>query len=762
MKQTFTLILLLAANLLCGQKPRLVVPIGHTTAVSSVAFSPDGKLVLTGSEDNTAKLWDLNGRKIQSFSGHDTTVISVAFSPDGKTVLTGSWDKTAKLWDLNGREIQSFSGHADAVRSVAFSPDGKTVLTGSWDKTAKLWDLNGRAIQSFSGHAKEIYSVAFSPDGKLVLTGSGDNTTKLWDTNAGKLLATLIAIDSTDWVVTTPSGLFDASPGAMKRMHYMVGLEVIELEQLKDRYYEPGLLPKLLGFAQGGLRPVDELNNVLLYPEILEASIQNDTLRVRLKARSGGIGRVALLRAKDQELVVDANPQRKTDFEIDLKPYASQIFNNLYLRLYNQEGEGWLKSQLYPLEYSPDSVGEKGPGDRRSLNQATDAKLEEIHFYALVVGTSKFRGTQLNLKYPDLDAASFADALQQAGNQLFSKGRTHVRLLSTETEPWPRKAEIRNALRDIDAKATVKDILLIYFSGHGITYPPNSEKGQFYYLTTDISSDKLDDPAVLNQAIGLDSLMEWVRPIDASKRILILDACNSGSVVENLEPGAKELNSDQRRALERANDRSGMFVLAGSAADKSSFEASSYGHGLLTYSLLNGMLKVAAENNKNVELGDLFAYVEDDVPVLAKNINRVQKPEVIQAESYAIGRIDSLVKIKLPTERPVFVRVSMMDVKKNKDLLGLTKTLNAELVRVSTEKNSSLVFWDVESYAGKYYYLGGQYESTEGSVKGNASLYLNDTELTKFPVSGSVDALSKLAKDLIYKVQDYLAKNPGK
>ena len=592
-------------------------------------------------------------------------------------------------------------------------------------------------------------------------TGSDDHTLKIWDIASGLELATLIALDSNDWVITTPAGLFDASPGAMKRMHYMVGQEVIELDQLKNRYFEPGLLPKLLGFAQGGLRPVDELNNVPLFPEILDASIQNDTLRVRLKARSGGIGRVALLRAKDQELVVDANPQRKTDFEIDLKPYASQIFNNLYLRLYNQEG--WLKSQLYPLEYSPDGVGEKGPGERRSLNQATDAKLEEINLYALVVGTSKYRDEKLNLRYPEKDAEMFADALQKAGNQLFSKDRTHVRLLSTETEPWPRKAEIRNALMEIDAKATLKDILLIYLSGHGITYPPNSEKGQFYYLTTDIAGDKLDDPAVLNaQAIGLDSIMEWVRPIDASKRILILDACNSGSVVENLEPGAKELNSDQRLALERVNDRSGMFVLAGSASDKSSYEASSYGHGLLTYSLLNGMMKVAAENNENVELGALFTHVADDVPVLAKNINRVQNPEVIQAESYPIGRIDSLVNITLPTERPVFVRVNMIDGKKSKDLIGLSKALNKELERKSSEKNPALVFWDVESYTGKYYYIGGQYQSVEGKVTGNAFFYLNDTELKQFPFSGSADALGKLAKNLIFEVQDYLRKQSGK
>jgi len=794
---------------------------GHTSFVDAVAFSPDGKNVLTGSWDQTAKLWDLSGQEIQSFEGHKSHIVTVAFSPPspedpngGKYILTGSQDGTAKLWGISGQNLMTFEGHTATVSALAFSPNGKNVLTGSLDNTLRLWDLSGkevksfgdqdfgvnsiafspatpddpsggkyilsggdkkvtlwdlsgREIRSFKGHSSYVESVAFSPDRKYILTGGFDNMSKIWDTDSGKELATLIAIDSNDWVVTTPSGLFDASPGAMQLMHYMVGLEVVELKQLKTRYYEPYLLQKVMGFMPGGLRPVDELNNVPLYPEVLEASIKNDLLKVRLKARSGGIGRVAL-ELDGSDLVTDANPTRQADFQLDLKPYLGFFSpskpNHLSLKLYNEKG--WVESQSYVLEHPYDSVTAKGPGDpvvpRRALNNQADASLEKIHFYALVVGTSKYRDEKLNLKYPEKDASIFADALRKAGGKLF-KNQVEVQLLSTETEPWPRKAVIRKALSDIQAKAGPDDILLVYFSGHGITYPPVSEDGQFYYLTTDIAGDNLKDEAILKtQAIAQDSLMDWVRQIKARKRILIYDACNSGSVVNQFEAGAKDLNTDQRRALERMKDRTGMYVLAGSAADKSSYEASNYGHGLLTYSLINGMLSVAAKKNTLVEVGDLFAFVEDDVERLAKNINREQRPEVIKAESYPIGIIDNQTDIKMPTELPVFVRVSMMDDKKNKDLLGMSKIFNAELERISSGKTPAMVFWDVESYAGKYYYLGGQYESIEGSLKGNASLYLNDTELKQFPISGSVDALGKLAKDLIFEVQDYLAKNPGK
>ena len=107
----------------------------------------------------------------------------MVFSPDGKKVLTGSWDNTAKLWDAgSGQAEKTFTGHTSYVSSVAFSPDGKKVLTGSRDKTAKLWDAgSGQAEKTFTGHTSSVSSVAFPPDGKKILTGSSDWSAKWWD-----------------------------------------------------------------------------------------------------------------------------------------------------------------------------------------------------------------------------------------------------------------------------------------------------------------------------------------------------------------------------------------------------------------------------------------------------------------------------------------------------------------------------------------------------------------------------------------------------
>ena len=112
--------------------------------VCSVAFSPDGKRIVSGSDDKTLKVWDAtSGQEMLTLKGHTGDVMSVAFSPDGKRIVSGSDDKTLKVWDAaTGQETLTLKGHTNAVSSVAFSPDGKRIVSGSGDQTVKVWDAS--------------------------------------------------------------------------------------------------------------------------------------------------------------------------------------------------------------------------------------------------------------------------------------------------------------------------------------------------------------------------------------------------------------------------------------------------------------------------------------------------------------------------------------------------------------------------------------------------------------------------------------------
>jgi hypothetical protein len=181
---------------------------GHADGLRSVAWSPDGRYLLTGSRDRTLALWDAaTGERIRVLEGHEGGVTSVAFSPDGALAVSGSQDKSLALWDVaTGKLLRRMNGHALWVTCVAFSPDGRHALSGSLDHTAVLWDTtDGSNKMTFAGHGDRLQAVDFSPDGKQALSASADRTVLLWDVEKGTRLERFVADDAVLCAGFTPA-----------------------------------------------------------------------------------------------------------------------------------------------------------------------------------------------------------------------------------------------------------------------------------------------------------------------------------------------------------------------------------------------------------------------------------------------------------------------------------------------------------------------------------------------------------------------------
>lgn len=733
---------------------------GHAVNCPTLAFSPDGLRALEAAPDrNVVRLLEAaTKRELHSFRASSV----FGFSADGGQILMGRGPETLVRETETGRLIARLRTKRDVVALTgAFSPDAKRVVTGHWDGSACVWDVaTGELVSRLRGQGESVRGVCFSPDGRWLLTGTQDGM-RIWNVATRKEECRLTMFEDKSWAVIDAAGRFDGSnAGDVEGLHWVVGDEPIDLSQLKRRYYEDGLLSKIMGFNKETLSEVVGFDEVKLYPRIALSAptADNPVLGIQLESRDGGIGRV-MVKLNGKEIMGDvrsaaapdnSEPVEKLELRVDLKddPRLKPGEANEIV-VYAYEAEDYLRSRGSEVFYTP-------PG----------RKVEKrIRVWGIVVGTSEYRGRMLKLRYAAKDAADFAKALELAAKRLFGPEYgpdcVQISVLTTDSgaELRPTRARLANEFETLARKAMPDDILVVYLAGHGVTL--GGFNADFYYPTCEVAELELIDPVVFRQtAISGSELATWINDIPAQKVVVIIDTCHAGKVLENW--GVKrEGRSSGMRALERVKERTGMHLLAGCAADAVSYEASPYAQGLLTYSLLMGMKGEALREGQFVDVLNLFGFAHDQVPGLSRNSPSIQCPVVSSPKpgaSFDIGQLtaEDIARIPLQAARPMVVRASLQNRDRKPDVLGLAKLVNQGLSEASSRgREPALVFVDAEEYPDAHQ-LVGDYVVDGNRVTATINVFKGQTKMGGLSVAGDGADRDGLARQIVEKVETLL------
>jgi uncharacterized caspase-like protein len=566
---------------------------------------------------------------------------------------------------------------------MSFSPDGRWLGLENWSSSnANIWDTS-------TGQEKWLFpvmhhpsDVKFSSDGRFVFTTGGAGITGVWDFATGKQVCSLVSFDDGSWAVTDPDGRYDAfNPEEAIGLHWVAGTEVIELGQLKQRFYTPGLFARVLKGEK--LPDVASIQTIKLFPalEVQSPPPGSTQLNLTLTNRGGGLGRV-VVRVNGKELPSDARGSR-----IDSSAPTGQLSIDLAGAVRAADGRNSVEVLVYD---GNNLVSSRGVHVVWTTGATPAAKPPRL--FAVVAGVSEYDNRALNLKYPAKDAESMALALQLAGNGLFGPGQVSLHLLTTSGRPGtvlPTKDEFRKAFESIAREAESQDVLVIYLAGHGVARLGVAD--QYYFLTESARGTELpaNDPDMLDLAtISSEELKTWCLRTRALKQVVILDTCAAGAAREQLQKlsQGRSLSPDQVRALELLKDSTGSHVLMGSAADAVSYEANRYGDGLLTYALLQGMHGEALDEGNRVDVVKLFNFVSRRVVELAHDIGGIQQPLVSSpaGQSFPIGLLSDQDKraIPLANPKPQLLRVQCFD-DQDGDSLGLAQRVRALLREAS-------------------------------------------------------------------------------
>lgn len=779
------------------------------TEITNVAISPDGQWVAsTGHLDDTAIVWNgRTGESLVTVGGVESYVSLVAFSASSQLAFVGDGDVVAVVRLPSGEPVLDLTmGDPEGgVVNAEFSPDDRYLAVAkqemilvfdleqpdaepwvlreamlpwadafwSADSTRLLvlrqnlveeWDVRNRDLVQTLPLEDVANDAGYWRERDVIYTIDATGGLGIWgpkplvSTTAGNKLGAFVTKNDESWLVLDGDGRYDASnpndvTGAAYVYRFEGGLEPIDVPQLKAQFYEPGLLGKLVGSDRSPRRPVPELQQLRLYPD-LTVTPGKSALRVNvgLKERDGGgLGQV-LVYLNGKEVLRRPGAGY---FTLDLAAYERFLLPETFL----PEGRG---NELQVVATN-DAGDLRGRPVTLDVGVPENLRAPDVTLFGLFVGAGDYVGSYGDLQAPPDDAVAMESALRQAAGRLLGS-RVKMTLLTTRPgHERPTRRAILDWLKQTATQANSTDIVLVFMAGHGVSRL--GEVSDYFFLTPDADPAEMNAVVASTAAVSGEELREGLSQIPANKQVVILDTCHSGSAEVALLSTARSVSGDYRRAWEAIRDATGTWLLAGAAADQKSYEAPSVDHGLLTYSLLEPIDRLTEDALRRGEGGDLFLDVERWLSYAVARVDSLktelripgaQQPQFRRNDSdrsFDLGTIDESFRgsVGLVPPKPI-VLVGEFDMDKL-DPLGLEDS-----IRAAAGESTKLKLWpEVRKHPGVFR-VAGSYEVAEERIV--LKLYLQRfddkavvSNIEVVELEAQVSELGQLARRVIEQVE---------
>jgi len=638
-------------------------------------FSPDGKYLLAGDKDGFLHLWEIDtSREIWSIQGHKSCLLgeganSIAFSPDGRSVLTSSrCDDVVRVWDtITGKPIRQFAGFEVAqgqrdgwsgVNGISLSPDGTQVLI--FAKPLKTWEVRtGKERVDFTDAWKglRIYtgnalSGAYHPDGKRVLLNLSDSAVRLYDSATGEEMAMFIGFADGEWLAITKEGYYNSSEKGAQYLSVVFGDHTYGVDKFYDVFYRPDIVAaKLRGENISGLVTITMGDAIKVPPPVVELTSKiGDTNQPKVKvcyqvkSTGGGIGEVRLFH-NGKLIQSDGYYREVAKSSVEKTQLASLNSKAIYDDMRGVSIRGKADSVSTTIKLKGDTFEDCREIDpiagenevsvaafngsntiqsyMKTVHFNSGVKSDDPHLYILSIGINQYKDNSINLKYAAKDANDLEEKIKAQSATLYEPQNIHYAHL---TDKDATKANIIEKIDELARRIKPNDSFIFFVAGHGVLL-----QNQYYMLTHDFNGQVSN-----TNMISSNEIVEISKKIKSLGQLFIFDTCHAGGV-DYIVSGLY----DARMSV--LAKKMGLHIYA-SANDKQSAMDGYKGNGLFTHALLDGLNNnKEADKNKDgkVTVVGLGEYSKRMTTNISKEIGHSQTPLIIN-----FGKDSAIYKLK--------------------------------------------------------------------------------------------------------------------